>query len=153
MFATASYYVPPANKKKNERERIWMASMTSISPHAIEDYDMITPATPPPPPIVFKSTEPTTTEKASLAILSLVDIIQTQNWLHEEYGPNGKPWRVAPKEDDPILGAHPTFTRMAVTGIAMDELILHIRSPFIRRFSIGLEAGNVARNFSIGMHL
>jgi hypothetical protein len=34
-----------------------------------------------PAPIVFKSTEPTTTEKATLAILSLVDIAQTERRL------------------------------------------------------------------------
>jgi hypothetical protein len=35
---------------------------------------------------------------------------------------------------------------MAVTGVAFDEVILHIRSPFVRRLSIGIEAGNVVRN-------
>jgi hypothetical protein len=106
-----------------------------------------------PPPIVYKSAAPTTTEKAALALLSFVDVVQTDTWLHRGL-PSGKHWlNGPPREDDPLLGTHPSLARMALTGVAMDELILHIRSPFIRRFSIGLEAGNVARNFSIGMRL
>ena len=97
-----------------------------------------------PPPIVWKSTAPTTTEKAALAVLSLVDVMQTENWLHES-SPTGT-WKVAPREENPLLGAHPSLLRMAATGVAMDELVLHVRSPFIRRFAIGLEAGNVVRN-------
>ncbi len=107
---------------------------------------------PAPAPIVYKSTAPTTTEKAALAVLSLIDVVQTQNWLHEA-PPNGHPWKVAPREENPLLGAHPTLFRMAATGVAMDELILHVKSPIIRRLSIGIEAGNIARNFSIGMRL
>jgi hypothetical protein len=43
---------------------------------------------------------------------------------------------------------------MAATGVAMDELVLHVRSPFIRRLSIGLEAGNVVRNtVVVGMRI
>ncbi len=98
-----------------------------------------------PPPIVWKSTAPTTTEKAALAVLSLIDVVQTENWLHEA-PPNGHPWKVAPREEDPLLGAHPSLLRMAATGVAVDEIILHVRSPFVRRLSIGLEATNVVRN-------
>jgi hypothetical protein len=104
-----------------------------------------------PPAIVVRDTRPTTTEKAALAVLSLVDVIQTQTWLHEP-SPTGT-WKVAPREENPLLGSHPSLLRMAATGVAIDEAILHVRSPFLRRLSIGLEAGNVARNFSIGMKL
>jgi hypothetical protein len=97
-----------------------------------------------PAPIVFKSTEPTTTEKATLALLSLADLIQTEAWLHTP-SPTGT-WKAAPREEDPLLGAHPSLLRMAATGVAVDEIILHVRSPFVRRLSIGLEATNVVRN-------
>jgi hypothetical protein len=104
-----------------------------------------------PAPIVVQSTEPTTTEKASLAMLSLVDLIQTQTWLHRS-SPTGT-WKVAPRENDPLLGSHPTLLRMAATGVVIDEAILHVRSPLVRRFAIGVELGNVTRNFTIGMKL
>jgi hypothetical protein len=104
---------------------------------------------PAPAPIVYKSTAPTTTEKAALALLSFVDIVQTDKFLHRTW-PKG--W-IPAYEQDPLLGRHPSFGRMALTGIAMDELILHVKSPLIRRLSIGIEAGNVGHNFSIGMHL
>jgi hypothetical protein len=103
-----------------------------------------------PAPIVFKSTEPTTTEKATLAILSLVDIAQTERWLTSPTCHGCTPH----VENDPLLGSHPSLLRMAATGVAMDELVLHVRSPFIHRLSIGLEAGNVVRNtVVVGMRI
>ncbi len=104
-----------------------------------------------PAPIVVRSTEPTTTEKASLAMLSLVDLIQTQTWLHRS-SPTGT-WKVAPREDNPLLGSHPTLLRMMATGVVLDSAILHLHSPALRRIAISLEIGNVARNFTIGMKL
>jgi len=85
----------------------------------------------------------TTVDKATLAAFSLVDILQTQDWLHD-----GVPTH---KENDPLLGQHPTLLRMAATGVLLDEAILHIKSPTIRRLLISVEIGNVARNFTIGM--
>jgi hypothetical protein len=35
---------------------------------------------------------------------------------------------------------------MALTGIAMNEIVLNIKNPTIRRLSIGMEFGNVVRN-------
>jgi hypothetical protein len=87
---------------------------------------------------------------AALAGLSLVDLIQTQTWL-DERAPAG--WKNTRREENPLLGRHPTALRMIGTGLVLDTAVLHIRSPFLRRFAIGLEAGNVARNFSIGMKL
>ncbi len=97
-----------------------------------------------PPAIVARDTRATTTEKVTLAALSVIDIVQTETLLHES-SPTGV-WAVRPHENDPLLGSHPTLARMAVTGVAFDEVILHIRSPFVRRLSIGIEAGNVVRN-------
>jgi hypothetical protein len=102
-----------------------------------------------------KSTAPTTTEKAVLAIASLVDFIQTERYLHKDHGEDVLPAQHdrGVYEADPVLGEHPTLLRMGLTGIVAGELVLHVRSPFIRRFAIGLELGNVSRNFSIGMKL
>jgi hypothetical protein len=98
----------------------------------------------PRPAIVVRSAEPTTTEKAALAALSLVDLIQTQRWLDTPTPVRG--WTAPPREENPLLGRRPSVLRMAGTGIALDEIVLHIRSPFVRHLSIGLEAGNVIRN-------
>lgn len=107
-----------------------------------------------PAPIVeTASNQATTAEKVSLAVLSLVDITQTELWLHIPLGPHQTWGSNGPREENPLLGAHPTLVRMALTGVALDEVILHVRSPFLRRLSIGIEAANVARNFSIGMKL
>jgi len=97
-----------------------------------------------PPAIVQKSEGPTTTEKAALATLSFCDLLQTQKFLHES-SPTGR-WQAAPFEENPLLGHHPSFTRMALTGIAMNEIVLNIKNPTIRRLSIGMEFGNVVRN-------
>lgn len=97
-----------------------------------------------PPAIVQKSEGPTTTEKAALATLSFFDLLQTQKFLHES-SPTGR-WQAAPFEENPLLGHHPSFARMALTGIAMNEIVLNIKNPTIRRLSIGMEFGNVVRN-------
>ncbi len=90
----------------------------------------------------------TTVDKAALAAFSLVDLIQTERWLD---GGDHRPTET--HENDPILGRHPTMLRMAATGVVLDEAILHVKSPVVRRLLISVEVGNVARNFSIGMKL
>jgi hypothetical protein len=105
-----------------------------------------------PPAIVQKSEGPTTAEKAALAALSFFDLIQTQKFLHES-SPTGR-WEAAPFEANPLLGRHPTLARMALTGVALNELVLNIKNPTIRRLSIGMEFGNVVRNvFVVRMSL
>ena len=98
-----------------------------------------------PPAIVEKSTAPTTAEKAALALLSFVDFEQTQKYLART-SPTGRWAGTAPYEADPILGRHPSTARLALTGVALDELVLHIRNPTIRHVTIGLELGNCLRN-------
>jgi hypothetical protein len=100
-----------------------------------------------PPAIVQKFEGPTTAEKAALATLSFFDLLQTQKFLHES-SPTGR-WEAAPFEANPLLGRHPSLTRMALTGIAMNEIVLNIKNPTIRRLSIGMEFGNVARNMFV----
>jgi hypothetical protein len=105
-----------------------------------------------PPAIVQKLEGPTTAEKAALATLSFVDLIQTQKFLHES-SPTGR-WDSAPFEANPLLGRHPSLLRMGLTGIVMDEMVLNIKNPLVRRLSIGMEFGNVARNvFVVRMSL
>lgn len=100
-----------------------------------------------PPAIVQKFEGPTTAEKAALATLSFFDLLQTQKFLHES-SPTGT-WQAAPFEANPLLGHHPSLVRMALTGIAMDEIVLNIKNPLVRRVSIGMEFGNVARNIFV----
>jgi hypothetical protein len=88
---------------------------------------------------------------AALTLFSAVDLVQTQRWLHEP-SPTGT-WKVAPREQNPLLGSHPTLLRMMATGVVVDSAILHLHSPTLRRIAISLEIGNVTRNFTIGMKL
>jgi hypothetical protein len=100
-----------------------------------------------PPAIVVRDTRATTAEKVTLAALSVIDLVQTEKWLHEP-SPTGT-WAAPPREENPLLGSHPSFLRMAATGVVLDEAILHVRSPFLRRLSIGVEGSNVVRNLFV----
>ncbi len=96
----------------------------------------------------FKMTAPTS-DKVLLGVLSGIDMLQTNIWLHTHVGGNVP----QPYEENPLLGKHPSMSRMLVTGAVMDAVILHLPSPALRHLAISIEATNIAHNFSIGMHL
>jgi hypothetical protein len=81
-------------------------------------------------------------DAALLAALSAADIAWTRHWLaqpawHDTY------------ETDPLLGRHPSLFRQVATGLAFDAIVLRCHNGTLRRVLIGVEAGNVARNFTL----
>ncbi len=129
--------------------------MVTLPPVDTTSGDAATVFASPTPVATSRPNQATTFDMATLAGLSVVDLIQTERYLHKDHGEDILPLQHDRPvyEADPILGKHPTLLRMVITGAVVDFGVLHIRSPFLRRFAIGLEAANVVRNFTIGMKL
>lgn len=83
-------------------------------------------------------------EAKSLAILSMVDLAQTQTFLHTNYN------HMEPVfEQNPFLGKHPSFIRLLVSSAAMNIGFSYVKSPMLRKMIVRFETMNVMRNFQL----